>query len=73
MSKTISLIDEEILKLENRLTQFNEDRALLNSRISTIDENITGIQVEIDLLKKDKDKAKITDAELEKIKSGRAK
>lgn len=73
MSKTISLIDEEILKLENRLTQFNEDRALLNSRISTIDENITGIQVEIDLLKKDKDKAKITDAELEEIKSGRVK
>lgn len=73
MSKTISLIDEEIFRLENKLAQFNEDRALLNSRISTIDENITGIQTEINTLKNDKDKAKITDAELDKIKSGRAK
>lgn len=73
MSKTISLIDEEILKLENILTKFNEDRALLNSRISTINENISNIQAEINILKNDKDKAKITDAELEEVKSGRIK
>lgn len=73
MSKTISLIDEEILKLENKLTQLNGDKALLNSRINTINDNISDIQTEIDILNKDKDKAKITDAELEEIKSGRAK